>query len=408
MKIKDYLIRAGKLVTVNDKYKTIYDGSFVVIDGMINEVGDYSLLSEKYKRMEVLDFSDYIVTPSLVDCHTHVMEYAPSSIFPITESTHLMGSSTLILEALSSGITALGEQICGHPSVNYTKDDYLKVIKDLPIDVVFSLSTISIGLPELAHFSGITGSYTILKEMLLDESILKGLIENSEYPGENIFINATPANFEEAYVPRAGEIIYTQKELEHISSIFHSHNKRIGCHVGGEDAIQMAINAEFDVIHHAHGITIEQIKRVKEKNILIVATPLGGTHLPPNSPKEIVELVENGIEVSISTDGYLPPSKKAPWLKFLDNGIKGPESLMKIAHESMERLRHLGYDVNDILRLLTLNPAKVMGKDKQYGSIEAGKNANFLVANGIPGLDIVNQDDIIQVFYEGEKIISRK
>jgi imidazolonepropionase-like amidohydrolase len=407
LKVKDYLVRAGKLVTVSDKYKTLYDGAFVVVDGMIAEVGDYSILSERYKFLEVLDYSDYIVTPSLVDCHTHVMEYAPSSIFPVTESTHLMASSALILKALSSGITALGEQICGHPSVRYFKDDYLKVIEHLPIDISFSLSTITIGLPELAHFSGITGASAISKEMLLDEAIIKGLIENSEYPGENIFINATPANFEENFIPRAGEIIYTQKELEYISNMFHMNNKKIGCHVAGEDAIDMAIDAGFDVIHHGHGITKEQIERVKDKSILIVATPLGGTHLPPNSPEEIVELAKSGIVVAISTDGYLPPSKKAPWLKFLNDELKGPESLMLIAHEAMENLRHLKWNENEVLKLITLNPAIVMGRDKQYGSIEAGKNANFLVANGIPGLDITNPEDIKQVFFKGEKIISR-
>lgn len=115
---KEYLVRAGKLVTVS-QHGTLYDGSFIVKKGKILEVGPYPFVREKYPDLDVLDYGDYIITPSLVDCHTHVLEYAPSALFPVTEHTHLMGGITLILKSLSSGVTGLGEQICGHPDTDY-------------------------------------------------------------------------------------------------------------------------------------------------------------------------------------------------------------------------------------------------------------------------------------------------
>ncbi len=407
MKNEKYLIRAGKLVTVSEKYGTLYDGAFVVQEGKIIEVGYFPIVIENYPDIKIIDYSDYVITPSLVDCHTHVLEYAPSTIYPVTEDTHLLGGTALILKVLSSGITALGEQICGHPNANYGKSDYSKLIENMPIDIVFSISTISIGLPELVHFSGLTGSKILDKSSLISDQIIEGLIEFSDYPGENIFINATPANFEEEYVPKAGEIIYSQDELIKISEAFHGKNKKIGCHVGGKEAIDMAINANFNVIHHGHGIDDEQVQKVLNKSIIVVATPLGGTHLTPNSPEEIVNLVEKGVVVAISTDAYLPPSNKASWLRFMDNSLKGPESLMLISNPTMEILRENGWNENDILKLITLNPAKVLQKDDCYGSIEVGKDANFLVSNGIPGLEITNDDDILQVFFRGKKVISK-
>lgn len=170
----------------------------------------------------------------------------------------------------------------------------------------------------------------------------------------------------------------------------------------------MAINAGFDVIHHGHGIAEHQMQRVLDKNIPVVATPLGGTHLPPNSPEEIAELANKGITVAISTDGYLPPSIKAPWLTFADNALRGPESLMFLANPSMKILNESGWNENEVLKLITLNPSIILGKDRSYGSLEAGKYANFLVSKGIPGLEITDPDDILQVFYKGEKVISKK
>ena len=403
----EYLVRSKKLVTVSDKYRTIIDGAFVVKDGIITDIGNYSSLIYKYKDIKVLDYSQYTVTPTLVDCHTHVLEYAPSSIFPVTEATHLIGGTALLLRALSSGITALGEQICGHPNAKFLKEDYVELVEGLPIDINFSLSTISLGFENIVHFSGVTGTSPISRDMLMDNTILKKLLEDSDYPGENIFINATPANFQKDLVPRAGEVIYTQEELDYIVSMFHENNKKIGCHVAREDAIDMAINAGFDVIHHGHGMNKIQMKKAASKGLPVVVTPLGGTHLTPNSPDEIVDLMENGIVVAISTDAYLPPSKDAPWLNSLGDGLKGSESLMAIAYETMEKLELSWWNENDILKLITLNPAIVLNKDHRYGSIAIGKEANFLIAKGIPGLDITNPEDIKAVFYKGNKVISR-
>lgn len=407
MKINNYLVRAGKLVTVSKAYGTIADGAFFVQDGIIKDIGEYSNLSSKYKNIKTLDYLDYVVTPSLVDCHTHVLEYAPPSVYCVKNSAHVMGGISLLLRALSSGVSALGEQVCGSPGSDLLKQDYVSATKNLPMDIVFSLSSISIGLNKIVHFTGVTGSSSIRAEMLLDDNILDELIEQSDYPGENIFINATPANLVDSLVPNAGKIIYTQQELNKIADKFHEKGKKIGCHVAGEEAINMAINAKFNVIHHGHGITKDFIQKVQANNICIVATPLGGTHMIPNSPDEIAELFKLGIITAISSDGYLPPSTKAPWLSFADNDLRGPESLMLLAHPAIKLLLESGHDENEILKLITLNPAAILNKDTLYGNLEIGKCANFLISNGIPGLEVTDQKDILEVYFAGDKVISK-
>src|SRR5699024_12285634 len=92
-----------------------------------------------------------------------------------------------------------------------------------------------------------------------------------------------------------------------IVSIYHESGKRIGVHVAGEEGIQMTLDAGVDVLHHAHGITKDQIKQAKRKGVKIVATQMGGTHLEQNSPENIRKLVRNNIDVSIASDAYLQP-----------------------------------------------------------------------------------------------------
>jgi len=160
------------------------------------------------------------------------------------------------------------------------------------------------------------------------------------------------------------------------------------------------------VLHHAHGITKEQIKQAKRKGVKIVATPMGGTHLEPNSPENIRELVRNNIDVSIASDAYLPPYD-AWWLDFPEQSLQGPDVLMQIAQPSMKALDYDGLDENEILALLTANPAAIMEKENQFGKIERGMDANFLITSGVPGLEITDIGQIKKVYFRGEEVVDR-
>ncbi|ASK62297.1 hypothetical protein CFK37_09060 [Virgibacillus phasianinus] len=401
-----YLIHAGKIVTISD-LGTIYDGGMMISDGKIAEVGDWLTLKKRFPTLQRHDYSDYVITPSLVDCHTHLLEFAPSSLYPITASTHVLAGKSILLHALMSGITALGEQICGHPNSDFAMDDYRSFIKDFPLDISFAATSISIGFDRLAHFTSITKSKSVHQSDLSDPLLVKIMAEQTDYPGENLFINATPANFTPDEVPRAGEIIYSLNELKQIVRIFHEHDKKIGVHVAGVEGIEMALEAGIDVLHHAHGISKKQIEKAALHGVKIVATPLGGTHLEPNSPKNIVELLNNNIDVSIATDSYLPPYQNVEWLPFDDQKLRGPDTLMLIANPGMKQLKENGYDENQILALLTANPAEILGKADRFGRLKKGMDANFLVAKGIPGLEIVDIEDIRKVYFRGEKVVDR-
>nr|WP_144927001.1 amidohydrolase family protein [Paenibacillus bovis] len=401
-----YIIKAKKIVTVSEQ-GSIKDGSMLIHNGIIAEISKWEDIRIKYPEIDVIDYSNFIITPGLVECHTHLLEFAPTSLYPVTQDTHFLAGQMIIFKALSSGITALGEQVCGHPLCDFSIEDYRNAVEALPIDVSFATTSISIGFKQLAHFTSVTKSRAVTKSELIDSSIVQEIAGNSDYPGENIFINATPANFTATEVPRAGEVIYSFEELKHISNIYHQLGKRIGAHVAGESGIEGALEAGIDVLHHAHGITDEQIKKVAINKVEIVATPIGGTHLQPNSPENILQLVEHNIPVSISTDAYLPPFEKIPWVTFPKGTIVGPDALMLISHPAMQLLKQNGYDENTILALITLNPARLMGKEKQFGSLKAGLEANFVVAEGIPGLEIKEVDQIKAVYYKGKQVIKR-
>jgi imidazolonepropionase-like amidohydrolase len=59
-----------------------------------------------------------------------------------------------------------------------------------------------------------------------------------------------------------------------------------------------------------------------------------------------------------------------------------------------------GLDADEALRSITINPARIWGIDKDYGSLEVGKVANLMVTTGDP-IDIRTQ--VRDVFVKGER-----
>mgnify|MGYP002552847708 FL=1 len=392
-----------KIVTVSEK-GTIRDGVIIVNDGKIEDIGTYIQLKDKLNDICVYEYKDKVITPSLIDYHCHLLEYAPGSLYPVTKETYLEAGKVLMFNALLSGITALGEQICGSPICGISIDDYMKIKNEVPLKIKFSLNSITIGTNELSNYTCLHENKQVDKSILYREDIISKISIKNEYPGENVFINATPANLSAKDVPRAGEIIFTENQLQAIVDVFHSNNKKIGAHVAGKEGIDLAIKCGIDVLHHAHGINYNQIKILNNNKTSVVATPLGGTHLTPNLPQDIFDLVRGGIDVSIATDAYLPP---ASYLNLDENKLYGSDVLMLISHSSMKLLFNSGYDENRCLSLLTANPAKILGLENSIGKLDIGMSADFLVCDGIPGLEIVDNKNILEVFINGKKLISR-
>ncbi|MGH9504056.1 MAG: amidohydrolase family protein [Terriglobales bacterium] len=74
----------------------------------------------------------------------------------------------------------------------------------------------------------------------------------------------------------------------------------------------------------------------------------------------------------------------------------------------IELLVEAGFSPVEAIRIATLNGAIYMGKDKQIGSISAGKNADLVVIKGDPSKKISDIENVEIVFKDGVGFDSRK
>ncbi len=76
-------------------------------------------------------------------------------------------------------------------------------------------------------------------------------------------------------------------------------------------------------------------------------------------------------------------------------------------HQEMQLLSEAGLSNYEALKSATINPARFLKVDADFGTIEVGKEASFLLLNKNPLEDISNTLEIQSVFVRGKQMNSK-
>jgi imidazolonepropionase-like amidohydrolase len=147
-------------------------------------------------------------------------------------------------------------------------------------------------------------------------------------------------------------------------------------HSGGNDMLTVVdIAKRFNVqftLDHATGSARFADEIAAAKPFGVIGGPYGGpAHFvgegKGNTILDMIELNKRGVLTAVMTDG--------PILR--------PSGLI---HEIGSAVR-LGMDVYEALKMITINPAKIIMCEDRIGSLSAGKDADIVIFKGIPALE---------------------
>ncbi len=165
---------------------------------------------------------------------------------------------------------------------------------------------------------------------------------------------------------------------------------RIHCHRADDIITAIRITKEFkinSVIEHAtdgHKIP-KQIKKAKLP-CCVGPTLIGRMkeELKDRTIETVKVLVENGVDVAIVTDHPVLPLHALPMC----------------AGYALKT----GLSEEEILKTITINPAKICGMEKKVGSIEKGKQADLVLWSGNP---FFPDSQVEKVWIKGEMIFEK-
>ncbi|MGI6607776.1 MAG: amidohydrolase family protein [Erysipelotrichaceae bacterium] len=185
-----------------------------------------------------------------------------------------------------------------------------------------------------------------------------------------------------------GEVKMTAEQVKACCDKAHSLGLKVCAHVESTKGIILALENGVDTVEHGAAMTDEIIRLFKQNDAALVCTISPAVPLAKFDPSvsKASEIVLYNSEVLL--EGILSGTKKC-----LENGITvglGTDTVCPfITHYDMWREleyfhKLVGVSRNYALHTATLINASILGIEKETGSIEVGKSADFIVVDENP------------------------
>jgi imidazolonepropionase len=360
----------------------IRDGGVAIKDGRIFWVGKTEEISERFflnREGREIDATGKVVMPGLIDSHTHLvfagsrenefeqriqglsyLEIAErgGGILSTVEATRNASFDELFSlgkkrldRMLFKGVTTL-EAKSGYGLSLEEEIKILKVMKALqeshPIDIVPTF----------------LGAHTVPREFrsnrtryinLLTEEMIPMISQEALAEFCDVFCEEKAFSLEEARRILETGKRYGLKPKIHADQLSPGGGAELAAEVG-------AFSAD-----HLEYISQEGIKRMAEKGVAAVLLPGASFFLSMKKYPPAREMIEGGVAVSLGTD--------------LNPGSSMTESLPLILTMGCTMFK---MTPKEVIKAATVHAGRSMGREKEIGSLESGKQADLLL------LDIPN------------------
>ena len=319
---------------------------------------------------KVIDGTDKLVIPGLVNCHTHsymsfmrnvaddlsFMDWLFGTIDPIeqqmTDEDTYWGANLAIIEMMKSGTTCFNDM---QMNIHQTT----RAVKESGMRAVICRGLVGSGNDEAGQ-SRLRQAYEERDAAQDCDRLTFKLGPHAPYTCDDEFLKIVAA---EAKKEKMGIHVHLSESESEISQI----QEKYGC-----TPIALAEKCGiFDVpaiAAHCVQVTDEDIAILKRKNVSVVTNPASNMKLG-NGFAPIAKMLDAGINVCLGTDGA------------------ASNNCLNLFHElSLLTLIHKGtgktpqcVSAKAGFRIATINGAKALGLEKEIGSIEVGKKADLAI-----------------------------
>lgn len=396
------MIYAGKYLLTGDGTTCINNGAiYVDEEGIIKAVGTKEELVVKYPGAAVKDYEEATLLPGLMDMHVHFgYYYSQPDIYNFDDYMIAYYAQEQAKIALSLGITTVRDLSSPHNLLKQLRTagekGYVLTPRIIHADAGLCMTGghgYDDGIPQ------VDGEWEIRKE------IRKQLRDGADW------VKLLTSG-------RSETPEFTQEELNAAVDETHRVGRKCAIHAGLAPALQMSIDAGFDTIEHGTFLTLEQVKQMVQNNQAWVPTMTAYTVLYEFC-KEKIKAGHNKSDriaaKAIHDMAFFEPAYEAyknNFKKFYDTGVTictGSDMVLYEApplpiNRELELMVEYGITPVQAIETATANPAKVLGMEKQIGTLTEGLEADFIAVKGNVYEDIKALNNLLEVFIKGKKV----
>jgi len=409
----DWVIRAKYVVTMDGRNRVIDGGAVAIRDTRIVGVGTQADIAQRFQAAHTLDKPDAILAPGMIDTHTH----APMSlfraiaddmrldtwlnkfIFPaesrnVTADFVRWGTRLACLEMVLAGITT-------YTDMYYFEDVEAETAKQVGVRGVLGQTIIGFPAPDYKTWQeGLAATERYIQRFQSDDLIVPAVAPHSIYTTPDEALVASHQLAVKYNIPLLIHVSETKKEVDDSLAKRSLTPPQVLAKLGVLDGRVVAA--------HCVWANSEDIDILKQHGT-------GVAHCPSSNMKtasgvaHVAEMLNRHVTMGLGTDGFAGSNDTADLILEMNIASK----LQKVTTMDPTSL-----PAAQVFAMATIGGARVLGLDKEIGSLEEGKRADVITIsvahpNAVPLYDVYSQiayaakaGDVEDVFINGRQIVS--
>jgi len=401
------------IVTCDQDFHVYLDGILAVKESQIVYVGQENLEILE-QADQIIDYQGAWIMPGLVNCHTHsamtglrgirddsnLHEWLEDYIWPAeAEFTPEMTTKAVkeaLTEMLQSGTTTFNDMY--NPNGVEIEKIY-EVLKASKMRCYFSPTLFSSDVETTEETIARTRAVIEIIKSYQDPNFKVMVAPHSPYSCSRELLEASLNLAKEEDIPLHIHVAETQEES---GIILKRYGKR-----------PIAFLDELGYLDHqavfAHGVELNEaeITRLADSQVAIAHNPISNLKLA-SGIAPVVQLQQAGVPVGIATDSVASNNN-------LDMFEEGRTAALLQKMKSGDASQ---FPIETALKALTIEGAKVLGMEDEIGSLEVGKQADFLVIQPQGKIHLqpqenmlshivyaVKSSDVDDVYIAGEQVV---
>jgi 5-methylthioadenosine/S-adenosylhomocysteine deaminase len=385
----DLLVAGGTLVTMDASRAIIDDGAIVVKGDAIVAVGPRSEVAARYAATQTIDAKGKLVLPGFINGHTHVpmtlfrglhddvtlSDWLYKYIFPaeaknVNEEFVRWGTRLAAAEQIRGGVTTFADMY-------YFEDAVAEETRAAGMRGVLGETFIDFPAPDNKSEAEML-AYTekFLKKWQGDPLIHAAVAPHSIYTCSQKTLQDSAALARKYHAPILIHTAEMKKEWEDSQK------------QNGMSPVQYLDKIGLlgpDVVS-AHCIFVDEADRktLAQKQVGCVHNPSSNMMIA-SGVSPVAEMRAAGIAVGLGTDGPAGSNNDLDLMEEIDLAAK----LAKIT-----KMDPLALNAKAVVEMATIDGARALHLDKEIGSLEAGKRADFILI----GLDEPNAVPMYEIY----------
>ncbi|MEX1125147.1 MAG: amidohydrolase family protein [Acidimicrobiia bacterium] len=395
------LVRGAWVLTMGPE-GSVRDGAVLVSGGRIDRVGTYDQLVAEYEDVEVVGDGTGIVTPGLINAHTHLSEAlipgmgSEMTLFEWGREIVTPVSEHLTQEMAAEG-TVLRSAEMLHSGVTYVNDMFVHSNSGsrASLGVVDGLARV--GLRGCVSFGaenaldGVTAMEPLtLDEIMFEHEALAAAAEGEELVDFRLGIGTLLGQSDKLLelgvdaCKRHGWVVHTHL-AEDREEIVHSSlrwGRRTIAHAASIGLLDVPV-----VAGHVIWVTEDDVAMLSRAQVAVAYNPVANMILG-SGVCPVPRLRSAGLPVGIGTDGAASNDSQN-----MLEAVKAAPLLQKISAVDPSVM-----SAEDALTMATIEGARALGIDAAVGSLEPGKAADLVLFGGTAELAAIH-DPFQQLVY---------